>query len=107
MVALVFAAIVAGAAAGFRGPLRHVIEAAPVLYLGKISYGVYVYHLFLPDVAKYVLGSFGFVLDLKGMPYFLTFTAVTIAVASLSWYAFEKPMNDLKRRFPYPSRPRS
>jgi peptidoglycan/LPS O-acetylase OafA/YrhL len=31
------------------------------------------------------------------------FAAITIVLASLSWHLYEKPINNLKRFFPYPS----
>jgi peptidoglycan/LPS O-acetylase OafA/YrhL len=36
--------------------------------------------------------------------YFLALTAATVAVASVSWFAFERPINGLKRYFPYSER---
>jgi peptidoglycan/LPS O-acetylase OafA/YrhL len=38
----------------------------------------------------------------------LSLLALTISLAALSWHLYEKPLNDLKRFFPYnvPARPR-
>ena len=75
---------------------------APVVYIGRISYGIYVYHLFmpviLPDVpAWFGLGSAEY---LPGI-YFIWYSGISVLVASSFWYLFEAPINRLKRFFPY------
>ena len=98
-VALVFVWLVAGASRGFGGLGRRVLEAKPILYLGKISYGVYVYHLLVPGVFGPVLDALGVRLPPKGIVEFLVFSALAIGVASLSWFCIERPINRLKRHF--------
>ncbi|HEX9046643.1 MAG TPA: acyltransferase [Verrucomicrobiae bacterium] len=100
--------LVFGVAQGFRGPAGWLLSWSPIAYLGKISYGLYVIHNF----ARPLLGG-----ALKGLhcpegvaklcqeraavAIFL-YTAITVGLASFSWYFWEKPLNDLKRHFPYP-----
>ena len=108
LVSLLFMTLVAAAGAGAhgagpRGVAGRLLEARPLQYLGKISYGVYVYHLFLPDVARALLAPMGITPPLQGTAHFLVYTAATIAVASLSWHAFERPLNALKSRYAVPS----
>ena len=94
---LSLAAIVAGAAFGYQGALKRVLELPPLLYLGRISYGVYIYHLLLLDLA------FRLVPDLSlepGPSRFFTVSAATIVTASLSWHFLEAPIARLKRAFP-------
>jgi peptidoglycan/LPS O-acetylase OafA/YrhL len=71
----------------------------PSPYLGKISYGLYLFHL--PCL---VLASdwFGFLPHGSAIPAL----GLTIALASLSWWSFEAPLNNLKQYFPYPTRSR-
>ena len=104
LVSLLFMTLVAAAGAGVRGFAGRLLEARPLRYLGKISYGVYVYHLLLPDVARALLAPLGITTPLQGTAHFLVYTAATIAVASLSWYAFERPLNALKSRYVAPRR---
>jgi hypothetical protein len=59
----------------------------PVTYLGMISYGLYVYHF---PIYRLVV--------MRPIPA----TLITIAVASLFWHFYEKPLNSLKRYFNYP-----
>ena len=99
--ALVFVWLVGQAATGFPGVAGRLLEMAPLVYLGKISYGVYVYHLFVRDgLAAQGIGN-----DWSGpgstTAHFLLLTACTVALASVSWFCFEKPINNLKRYFPY------
>jgi peptidoglycan/LPS O-acetylase OafA/YrhL len=98
LVALVFAWLVARASTGFGGVVRHVLEAKPILYLGRISYGIYVYHLLIPEVFGPVLKALGADLAPKGPAEFLIYSSLTVAVASASWFAIERPINRLKHR---------
>ncbi|MBL8822585.1 MAG: acyltransferase [Planctomycetia bacterium] len=70
----------------------------PLAYIGTNSYGVYVWQWFIPNYAEY----FGIELPEKSWSLFLIVTGVSIVVASLSWFLLEKPLNELKRHFPYP-----
>ena len=73
----------------------------PLVYLGRISYGVYLLHNFshIPvrlaadflHVPALHAGAIGTLLQL----------AATLVAASLSWRFFESPLNSLKRYFPY------
>jgi peptidoglycan/LPS O-acetylase OafA/YrhL len=40
--------LIASASAGFPGVAGGIFSFAPFIYIGKISYGVYLYHLFVP-----------------------------------------------------------
>ena len=62
-----------------------------VVYLGKISYGLYIIHYFM----RYIFESLSF----PGVEF--VYLATTILLASLSWKYFEKPINNLKRNFNY------
>jgi peptidoglycan/LPS O-acetylase OafA/YrhL len=114
--ALFFTWLVAGAAVGFRGAAGAALSWRPLLYVGTISYGVYVYHnylWFIPHerINAALVGWFGGGPGAlawmnrwfagEGLGLFLPRIAVTIAVAALSWKVFEKPLNDLKRHFEY------
>lgn len=86
------------------------LRLPPLLYLGRVSYGVYLLqvptHLLLVGVTTHF-----------GWPYptdgwwarawwvFGVQVAATVALASVSWYAFERPILTLKDRLA-PARPR-
>jgi len=84
--------LVLRSAHGFGGALGRLLSSGPMVYLGRISYGLYVYHAFallLPGKSLHPLLR----LALWG--------AATVAVASVSWHLFESRINGLKDRFPY------
>ncbi len=82
--------------------VRSFLELAPVRYMGRISYGIYLYHLFLIAIGREVALRYGYPQLPKGLSMFLLYSAISILVASLSWYLIESPINRQKRRFPYP-----
>jgi peptidoglycan/LPS O-acetylase OafA/YrhL len=90
--ALVFAWLVERAAAGMRGAGGWLLACWPLVYLGSISYGVYVYQNFI---------IWCFLPPDRGVRQFVLVLGLTVAVAAASWHFFEKPLNNLKRFFPY------
>lgn len=102
--ALVFVFLVAKASKGISGPFGRALEWRPLTYLGKISYGVYLLHLFVSSAIHTLAHN---LLDIQGShyaaPLFMTYLAVTLFLAGLSWRFLEAPLNDLKRYFPYRS----
>ena len=71
-----------------RGIVRWFLQNRVTVYLGKISYGIYVYHYFMMYFFKSMNPIY--------YPFF------TIALASFSWFLFEKPINNLKDKFTRP-----
>ncbi len=74
------------------------LRARWLRYCGKISYGIYIYHMVLFQLVLRTLAHFGadpdaplvkFVRHTSGL-------ALTFAVASISWYALERPILGLK-----------
>jgi peptidoglycan/LPS O-acetylase OafA/YrhL len=98
---LLFTCLVAAAANGFKSFVGKVLEAKPIVYLGKISYGIYLIHAFMPDIVYRTFNCFG----LSGYKSPLTIacfsTVATIVVATITWQVLERPINDLKRFFQY------
>jgi peptidoglycan/LPS O-acetylase OafA/YrhL len=95
--ALVFAALIGRAADGFGGFLGRIFEARPLLYIGKISYGLY--HFLVMDLPAGILSAIPFVPE--KISALVTMSGATIVAASLTWFGFERPLNYLKRYFPY------
>jgi peptidoglycan/LPS O-acetylase OafA/YrhL len=102
--ALIFAWLVSSAGVGFKGRIGKLLTFPLLTYLGKITYGIYVYHNLMPLVLIPVFEHFGMPLHVPGLMNFILSTVLTIAIASLSWWSFELPINNLKRYFEYASK---
>ena len=74
------------------GPLRTVFSLGPLVWLGRISYGVYVFHW-----PVFVLAT-GRSLNLRGWPLFLVRIAITLLVAVASYWLVERPVRLSRRR---------
>ena len=99
---LIFTWLIARTSQGFRGLLGQVLEFPSIVYIGKISYGIYVIHTFTPTLLNTVLHHFG----LSGYSHYwgviyLLSPVTTIVLAMISWHIFEKPINNIKKFFPY------
>jgi peptidoglycan/LPS O-acetylase OafA/YrhL len=99
--ALVFCWLIGAASRGFGGNMGRLLEWRPIAYLGKISYGIYIFHYFVPAGLVAAAGWAGFEYREPGLVNFVLASLVTFAVAALSWELFEARVNGLKRYFTY------
>ncbi len=75
-------------------PRQRVLSWAPLVWVGTISYGVYVWHEAAPTVIWHLgLLPFGNGWRMIGLK-----LACGLGVAALTWYGFERPINRLKDR---------
>lgn len=89
------------ASRGFGGMGKLILENPGIIYLGKISYGLYLFHFIVPFVYdKIARRTFIHEVWDPGMR-FVIFFIITTGVSVLSWHLFEKPINDLKKYFSY------
>lgn len=70
-------------------------------FIGTISYGIYLYHMPIPDTFKALAGKFGYTLDFKQHPvfYLLLFCTLTFLVALFSYKFIEMPFLKMKSKF--------
>lgn len=61
-------------------------------YLGKISFGIYMYHLLLIDFSFFIANK----ITINTHVLFIMSLALTISVSSISYHFFEKPFLNLK-----------
>ncbi|MBM2803374.1 MAG: hypothetical protein HW419_1267 [Deltaproteobacteria bacterium] len=92
---LVFTWLVGRGAIGFTGWFGVVLDWWPLRYLGKISYGLYLYHYFMPRVLQSAMNSFGLAQPGNLAATLLAFL-LTLLAAVLSWHLVEKPISQLK-----------
>src|SRR6202042_3243352 len=84
------------------GRLRSVLSSPPLRFLGRISYGFYVLHIFIEpivdDLGEHLShATFG---PKYQFARFVIAFPLTVALASLSYFFFEQPILAYKRRFP-------
>jgi len=107
IIAIFFASVLIIAVHSTRGSLAwRVLNLKGLRYAGQISYGLYIFHFLF-------LGAFSHILPPSQLKiwtssnilaigcFCLLATALSFLVASLSWFAFEKQLLKLKRRFEY------
>ena len=75
-------------------PLRYVLNTRPIVWIGKLSYSLYLWHFFIGDLIHQLA------------PQHISFIALTLekftlsfALAAASYYCFEIPFAGLRRRF--------
>jgi peptidoglycan/LPS O-acetylase OafA/YrhL len=99
---LAFVWLIARASRGLGGAWMFILGNKPIVYLGKISYGIYVYHLFLLYLIPPLLAYWGISIAPRGWISLVVLSICTILVASISWHFIEAPINRLKGRFDPP-----
>ncbi|HEX8517925.1 MAG TPA: acyltransferase [Bacteroidia bacterium] len=82
----------------FKGCAKSLLENKAISHLGKISYGIYLYHFFMPDLYNYLAEHSEYIKTLKENKN-VFYMIVAILIAQLSWTIIEKPINSLKKRF--------
>lgn len=98
---LFFVWLVARAAQGFGGVLGTILELKPLIYIGKISYGIYLCHYFMLTIIPRIFNQLRLPYPNNIFLDFVLMTVVSLLIASLSWHLIEKPINNFKRHFKY------
>jgi peptidoglycan/LPS O-acetylase OafA/YrhL len=102
-----FTAMIALIVTGPQSLLHRSLENRLLVFFGKYSYGLYVFHyLFAPKLRAIRLSHLGFGSYTLGALIFLVlaFTG-SIAISLISWNLFEKQILKFKSRFPYVRKP--
>jgi peptidoglycan/LPS O-acetylase OafA/YrhL len=76
--------------------LTGILESAPLRYLGKISYGLYVYHYGIIAITVTFFRKYGLDYSLRSPQMFFVTMGATLLIATLSFYLLEKPIINLK-----------
>lgn len=104
--------IIGRAVIGYEGAARWLLENAVSNYLGRISYGLYLFHNLVFNyyhstpsyltlrIWRRLMGYLPGFLETRPVQ-LAYFYALTVLIATVSWYAIERPVNRLKDRFSY------
>ena len=95
-VAVLALALIDRASLGIGGPARRLLENPALIYVGQISYGMYLFHLFIPDLYAWLRLP---VFAQSGLM-FVAWLILLLLLATLSWQLLDKPLNSLKKRYP-------
>ncbi|NQY09418.1 MAG: acyltransferase [Flavobacteriales bacterium] len=85
---------------GYTGFVKLILEHPFVVYGGKISYGMYIYHFFMIILYKQIAPMLDF--STKNDFVFVGILFIsTYLLSDLSWRIIESPINSLKSKVPY------
>ena len=99
--AVALTALLSEVAAGTSEPVNTFLALAPLRYLGRISLGLYLYHMPVLLLVLKVCDTFDLPEPSAGPMRLFIVGMVTGPVAAFSWHFLEEPINRLKRFFPY------
>lgn len=91
-----FAILVARTATGFDGVMARFLSAPGLAFAGRISYGLYIYHILVAMVFdRWLPVQLRFITTIPSLR-LIVFGIVTLLVAALSWRFLEQPISRLR-----------
>ena len=88
-----FVILVARTATGFGGPIARFLTNPGLVFAGRISYGLYIYHILIAMVFNRWLPSpMRFLIAIPSLR-LIVFGMATLLVSALSWWFLEQPIN--------------
>jgi peptidoglycan/LPS O-acetylase OafA/YrhL len=79
------------------GILARIFSWTPLRKIGQMSYGIYLYHMLVPDLFYQIAARLH--IPLPADPYHVIGLLVLFLVAAISYRWIEKPIQELKRHF--------
>ena len=101
ILSIFFVWLVSSAAKGFDGILGRFLELKPLVFIGKISYGIYIYHNFMNPIYGIVSWHLGLSNSIPLLIVIILKVIASFAIAIPSWFFIEKPINNFKKHFSY------
>ncbi|HSE58366.1 MAG TPA: acyltransferase [Nitrospiraceae bacterium] len=92
-------AVLVGASLRCEGGVRSALSSRPLTFVGKRCYGFYLWHALMAGVVMKMVDALSVNIGFYGQ--LVLWLCALIAVASLSWSCFERPILRLKRLVPY------
>ena len=91
-----FVILVARTATGFDGNIARFLSHAGLVFAGRISYGLYIYHILVAMVFnRWMPSQMRFLITIPSLR-LLVFGIATLFTAALSWRFLEQPINRLR-----------
>jgi peptidoglycan/LPS O-acetylase OafA/YrhL len=91
-----FVILVARTATGFDGNIARFLSNAGLMFAGRISYGLYIYHILVAMVFnRWMPSQMRFLITIPSLR-LLVFGIATLFTAALSWRFLEQPINRLR-----------
>ena len=85
----------------FKYITKFIIDNKIAVHIGKISYGIYLYHLFMPDLYNQFKEWFPNTFTTEAWFRIPFYFIAALIIAEASWFIIEKPILKLKNRFKY------
>jgi peptidoglycan/LPS O-acetylase OafA/YrhL len=92
------AVLVARTAAGFNGLVANLLSNVGLVFAGRISYGLYIYHILVAMIFnRWLPPQLRFLITIPSLR-LLVFGIVTLLVAAVSWRLLEQPINRFRNQ---------
>ena len=92
-----FVILVARTATGFQGHVGYLLTNPGLVFAGRISYGLYIYHVLVAMLFnRWLPAPLQFLITIPSLR-LLVFGITTVFVAALSWRLLEQPINRFRR----------
>src|SRR5262249_39137577 len=92
-----FVILVARTATGFDGNIGRFLSNSGLVFAGRISYGLYIYHIMVAMIFdRWLPSQMRFLITIPSLR-LVVFGIVTLFTAALSWRLLEQPINRLGR----------
>ena len=98
LVAISFGAVILSASRGLSGVPNWLLGNPVIVWVGTISYGLYIFHPFISQTYLSIGNIFG--VDLRVIPSYIRipiWSAMLLVITAVSYYFFETPIRGLKR----------
>jgi peptidoglycan/LPS O-acetylase OafA/YrhL len=93
-----FLILVARTATGFQGSMARFLAAPGLVFAGRISYGLYVYHILVAMIFnRWLPAPMRFLITIPSLR-LIVLGIVTLLVAAASWRLLEEPINRFRSR---------
>ncbi len=88
--------LIASTAQGWRGPLGRFLSLRPLVYVGQISLGIYLYHVLVHILLGPWLNAMGITPEAHNTLRVMLLAMLSVGAAALSWHLLEKPLARFK-----------